>query len=543
MRIDNIDFRFFLNFKNDATGRKEISEPFGFDSATFTIEQDKARYGRDVTYGSENVELEFYDGVYSNGLTHCFEDLINYYNVYGFESEVEFIISKDGIDFIVGVLDFQFAETDQITYLKCKTIQNTNQSIVKRREDVNVDVFSNKDLDDNDITPVTTHNILLKAKPINQVSEWQYSSYKWYIDGQNNYYYAGLPRFFFANRLLTKYGIENSLTPFDVEVGSLEQVSEEFGIIEASNQLSNIKINYKIKAKYEHVVNNNPDPFGNGIRTFLQIGYAILRFGDSSISFTDITSLIRINVTDPFNRTLIIDEDINVNVDETLNQGDKLIFLYRYEYTQRTSDVNILDLSRNSHIIFYESNLQITATSTAINSVITGVRHIDYIKQAVKSASGLNVIAPKYEVGGQFYNNFVFNGKLIRQFTNEPFYATIKDNFSQLIELNSDFQINENEVYVSQYNDFYPNFEVASFMTAPDKTFKTKFNEMYAVQTLEYKYKTFEQDKDSENTIDAVHTDTQWLLPNKNVEGKLKYEIDFIRDPFKIEFARTLLRS
>ena len=82
--MNEIIFRFFLNFKNNSVGRLEITEPIGFDGATFTIEQDKKRYGRDVSYGSEEVSLDFYSGVYSNGLTFEFNNLIRYYEEFGF---------------------------------------------------------------------------------------------------------------------------------------------------------------------------------------------------------------------------------------------------------------------------------------------------------------------------------------------------------------------------------------------------------------------------------------------------------------------------
>ena len=55
---------------------------------------------------------------------------------------------------------------------------------------------------------------------------------------------------------------------------------------------------------------------------------------------------------------------------------------------------------------------------------------------------------------------------------------------------------------------------------------------------MEYKYKSFEQDRDESNTIDAIHTSTQWLFPNKQVENNLKIEVDFVRDAFEIESSR-----
>jgi len=183
-------------------------------------------------------------------------------------------------------------------------------------------------------------------------------------------------------------------------------------------------------------------------------------------------------------------------------------------------------------------NIEITATSTAIDSVSDGVRDIDYKKQCFKSATGLNVIAPKYDVGGQFYDNFVFNGKLIRQFTDQAFYGTIKENVSQLVELNSDYQINKDAVYIGQYNDYYTNKEIGAFLTAPEQSFKSSFNDRYSINRFEYKYKSFEQDSEESNTIDAIHTSTQWLLPNKQVENNLKIEVDFVRDAFEIESLR-----
>ena len=97
--MDNL--RFFLNFKNDNTGRVEVSEVVKFDASNFVIEQDSKRYGRDVIYGSEDASLEFYAGIYENGLTHEFENLVRYYNDFGFESEVEFILQRDNIDLLL----------------------------------------------------------------------------------------------------------------------------------------------------------------------------------------------------------------------------------------------------------------------------------------------------------------------------------------------------------------------------------------------------------------------------------------------------------
>ena len=488
---------FYLNFKNDSIGLVQISEPIKFDSSNFVIEQDKKRYGRDVFYGNEEVSLEFYKGVYENGLTHQFEQLIQYYLDYGFESEVEFIVKRDDVNFIVGLLDYELAETDQIEYFKTKIIQNTTQALVKRREDVNVNVFSDIDLDDQSITPITTQKILLKTKPVVQLSEWKYG-----LQEPKGFVLAAESSFNFSNNVI-KFGLEDTLSYIQ---GAGEP--EDFTYILAKEELTNVEIRIT-----NLVLDYVPNPV----------------FPDDG----DVRLKVVVGATNATGTEYVLDHKFPPNsfnneysLDLPLVQRGFYIWIYfRVEGGDVTMRFSSMDVS-------------IKATSTAISSVIDGVRHIDYIKQVVKSATTLPVIAPRYDVGGEHYDNFVFNGKLIRQFSNEPFYGNIKDNFKQLQEINSDYQINKENIFIGQYQDFYPANEIGAFLTAPNDSFKSDFNARYSVQTIEYKYKSFEQDRDEKNTIDAVHTSSQWLTSNKQVEGNLKVEVPFVRDPFEIESAR-----
>ena len=515
-------YRFFLNFKNDNTGRVEISEVVKFDSANFVIEQDKKRYGRDVFYGNEEVSLEFYKGIYENGLTHEFERLIQYYNDYGFESEVEFIVQLDNVDFVVGILDFELAETDQIEYFKTKVIQNTKQALVKRREDINVDVFSNVNLDDEPITPVTTQKILLKAKPILQLSEWSEKELGLVQQtGSGFNCQISIP---IVNNL-TKYKIENSYAPFDQFFKGLDVSFARNNAYRYANRLLTAVedlTNLKVKINKLSV-----QGFSNFGIFSLNVSRVIFDSNGNWISNVSSQNLETYN-----NSIGLIDEDYEFTI-PVMASGESLIISMTCFFSSSAF------LSFNMKFLSFKcESVEISATSTSINSVISGVRHIDYIKQVVKSATVLPVIAPKYDVGGEHYDNFVFNGKLIRQFEDKPFYGTIKENMEQLQELNADYQINKDNIYIGQYNDFYTNNEIGAFLTAPDDTFKSQFNERYTLLGIDYKYKSFEQDRDEENTIDAVHTSTQWLTSNKQTESILKIEVPFVRDPFEIESAR-----
>ena len=514
------NFTFYLNFKNDATGLVEITEPVKFDGASFTVEQEKGRYGRDISYGNEEVSLEFYDGIFDNGLTMGLTQLLDYHKTYGFESEVEFILKKNGVNFTIGLLDFQMAKTDLLTYFECKIIQENNRAIINRRKEINVDVFSDKDLDLNTITPLATENILLKAKPVLQASEWKSVGSKTFSADS-----VDPTRFWCAFNLAqtnTSFGIENSLNWLEdiIYVNSILD-AEKFGLLYAQNRLNDIKVTATIDMTYVVTQGALPD-FG-----FVAL---YLCWGDTfDPSNTSTTRHLLYNDTwgSTVEKTVVLNDTFEFTIDE-VNQGGKVWLFWA---VIGSADCNVDITHRNF-------NAKAQAVSTSIDSVIKGVRYIDLFKQNVKSISGLTIDAPKFDVGGEFYDQFAFNGKLIRQYTDKPFYVNFKDLTEGLQELNADYQINQNNVFLGQYNDFYNNVDLGGYLQAPDSEFNTNFNDRYSINAFNYSYKTFEQNKDESNTIDSIHTEAQFLLPNKLVENVKKVEVNYIRDPFSIEASR-----
>jgi hypothetical protein len=514
------NFTFYLNFKNDATGLIQITEPVKFDGASFTVEQDKSRYGRDISYGNEEVSLEFYDGIFDNGLTMGLFNLLDYYKTYGFESEVEFILKKNGVTFTVGLLDFQMAKTDLLTYFECKVIQENNRAIINRRSDINVDVFSDKDLDLNTITPLTTENILLKAKPVLQVSEWKsIGSETFPIDSTDP---TEIWCLFNLAQTNVSYGIENSLGWLSNKIYTATiSDAEKFGLIYAQNKLNNIKVTATIDMTYVVTQGVFPDLGFMGL---------YLCWGDTfDPSNTSTTRHLLYNDTwgASVEKTVLLNETFEYTIDEVSQGGKVWLFWAGIGYV----DCNI-DVTHRNFVV------KVDAVSTSIDSIVKGVRYIDLFKQNIKSISSLTLDAPKFDVDGEFYEQFAFNGKLIRQYIDKPFYVNFKDLTNGLQEVNADYQINQNNVFIGQYNDFYNNVDLGGYLQAPDTEFNTNFNDRYTINSFNYSYKTFEQNKDESNTIDSIHTDAQFLLPNKLVENVKKVEVNYIRDPFSIEASR-----
>jgi hypothetical protein len=55
--------RFYLNFKSDSYGKKQINEPFGVDGIKFSLKQKTEGGGmaRDVSFSGGDIQFEFTD--------------------------------------------------------------------------------------------------------------------------------------------------------------------------------------------------------------------------------------------------------------------------------------------------------------------------------------------------------------------------------------------------------------------------------------------------------------------------------------------------
>ena len=567
------EFRFYLNFLNDDIGRLEISEPVKFDASEFVIEQDG--YARDVSFMNEEMSLEFYDvfttqtsepysllnGTIVNHLSHCLDYLLHYNTRYGFESIVEFILERNGVEFVVGQLNFEGADTDELTYFFAKIVQNTKRALVKRREDTKIDGFSDKNLDGDTITSLVTTNILLKAKPVIQNSNWIKTNL---VLGAGNRLGAFHLQFQQPISSPTLNGIDASLS------GSFSRFIQTFngdsnfynklydmGFIDANQDLSSNTITLKdVKLSYYIQTGVSFESAWSNVFQAISLNFEVLPIGLVSYSQSDVISFGNVTfynpITNPNPNNLVYsyefigNESISpFNLQNLSGNAD------RYDVTIPNITVSIpnipngarlcmyYDVARNSSVTNWLSGEHyISVVSTAISSVIKGVRYVDLIKQTLKGINGMPLIAPRFDSGGEFYDLFAFSGNLIRQRDDVPLYITYKDRRENLSVVNADLQINENNVFGLQYQDFYDNVDNGGFILPTSDKFKMKYNPDYTINLFEYRFKNYEKDRDSANTLDAVHTETQWSPNNKQVTNTKKVEVNDIFDPFAIEEQR-----
>ena len=237
------------------------------------------------------------------------------------------------------------------------------------------------------------------------------------------------------------------------------------------------------------------------------------------------------NQTNP--TTISINESYTINI----TAGNSLYFWFEVRLFEPFPLVNFLSLSLSS------GTIKAVATSTAVDTVVKAVRFIDLLKHAVTSVGGITVNAPMFDVGGEHFNNFAFNGYLLGQVTDKPFNNKLKDLLAVVKEVNNGYQINPDSIEVLHYDDFYTDVECGAFVQIENLIQQIKPNDELALKTIDYTYKNSSKGREtnSDGSIDDIHGQTQWLFPSKKTDKAYKVELDHIRSAFLIEEQRRRL--
>jgi hypothetical protein len=522
--------KFYLDFETSGHGLIEIDEPVGFDGAGFNIERAEGRLGRDVLYaGNIEIKLKFYAMP-----NHCFDLIMYNRRMYNHAAVIYFKVDfGDGI-VVVGQLSLQSSNTDEVEKIEVLIVQENIQANFKRQYETNVNLFSPLDIKGRYIEPVQPQLMLLKAKPIVQKSSWNWNQ----PELVRSFEAYGLDfAFIYPFPQLQTFGIENSYaqadiyreTSIDPPNSELEQIFNETTIIRAENDLKNIKI--KVKG-----VNLSVQTIGFGVTTQMSINYG-----------TDYTpgtynSEYLFYITD--NTFSIDNQDYEVEI--PFIPATSMVWInisIGSDYTlPGTTPVS------TSLISYSPETLSIEVTSEAYDTVVPVVRYIDAIKYVTKSVCGLEVNAPRWEAGGEFYDQFITTTPLMRNLYDKPFNLSLKQIFEEHIrpEVNGDFEIqSDNKIFIGLYPDFYRDYQIARFNMLPlfeneQAEYDLFSNEKYLCNKVNLSFKNYASQKESEeeNTYDIVHGESQWIIPNEQAQNKREIEIGFVRDAFLIEQVR-----
>lgn len=526
---DENGFRHYLKFYDFDMDWYEIAEPVGFDGAKYVKKQLANRWTRDVEYfaidgltfpdvfSDRLVAPRVYNpqGDLSNYMDYGLWFLLENRRLKGSEMKVGYKISRNGIDFREFELDNRGDDlTDGETYYKCKLVEIGLVADHFRNLKNTFNAFSDKNFKDETITPIQDFNYLVKATPLNLTSGFKMPSnysYKKNNLMEENTYVVGIN----PSQLINPSEINNTL-------GWISQADvnyNDFGLIQAVVDTTNLKINIDVDFDYRFrgvFIGTPPSSWGD-------VRFELNMYIDTSITYAStpyqtFVSILSIGEDDTdMNGT--VTQTFNVELDD-LPVGQKIFIVYSV----------FLGTNRRIELLYRKNDITIEAVETNLDLVVPAVRYIDLIKQGVKYVNNLPVVAPRFNVGGEFYNQAVFSRSLLEQ--RKELYSTNEDLQQSLQEVCSDVEISKDNVNIRQHQDFYENEEIGSFLVIPSEDYTEPYDEYYLINNYNFGYKNFEQDRSAKNTSNSFHTNAEWLPKNERADKNKKVEVDLIRDPF-----------
>jgi hypothetical protein len=539
--IETNDFRHYLQFEGIGFDELyEICEPSGFDASGFVIAQESKRYARDTKYGAIE-KLTFYNrigkntnveqvinpqGETSTYLNYGLEWLLYGLEKYRFEFKAYYILRQGNTFAPRQTLDFTDKDlTDGYTYIKCKLIENNDVQNIKRRIDNKFNAFADKNAKQEVITPAPNFNFLRKATPTQQSSNFIQDE----IFTKSENFFGNDSLVFNPCSTIQSYEIENTLTSFDLfdyindnaNTTTVTNAIQNRTIIKAKRRITNLTI--KISGLTGSIFKS-----GQTLNIRIRVAYGTIPLTDWQTIDVFSSSSSAITFTNQAFPEVVI---------PILEIGQKVWFYFSVTSPNPLpAGSPIASVSVN---ILKTLKIDITATSTALDTIVKGVRWIDFIKQAVKYSSNLPVDAVLFESLGTHYDNAVFCKSMISQKV-DSFYSTPKEVLESITEINCDYELQNDKVYIGHHSDFYTNNEIGVFQILPSEASAKYFNDRCMINSFKFGYKKYEQDRNTIGTSNAIHTESEWNVQNENVENTKDVKVSFVRDPFAMQTAVDL---
>lgn len=524
---DRGSYKFILKFieKNESY---EIDRPGGFDSISIGLEQEKGRYARHLTFG-DTANLKFTPRILKLG--HQFEKIVKEYQERGHETRIEIWVYDEKTFIFSAEFQSESIETNFVDYFRVPVEIKSYKKIIESRSDVEVNLLSDKNIDDQSITPMELKDITLKAKEILTISKYSTGDKELVLKVKENYEPEG---YIFGTQIMGN--IKNSLT-YTPSAHFNEHHGDVFGygtLINTGQEMTIRVIIDNLRANIFDIA-ENPTSLYYGLR----LRYSIAVFNDNGKITQWIKDKENIFSESGNLKELVINHK---ELEFTLPKNSKISF---FTYANVDAEANdYLRVQPHGTITFEAVDIYQDLTTKSAPMIEVG-------KQVIKSITGgeVNIKAPMFELGSRYYYIHALSGFLVRGYPpynpadlnnsdNKPFIATWA-NFENVIRLafNCDWQLVNNEIRILQHHQFYKDKEAYKFnFTISKNLFNSSPNERYKFNKLNFKYKTFEDNKD--NTIDSIHTESGWVLPNSRLSDTESLEIEYIADSYKIEYAR-----
>lgn len=434
-------------------------------------------------------------------------------------------------------LDYTTVETDERNFFKIKAYLNNMKKVIDSKENIEVNLLDNKDIDGGSLSPITLRPCTLRSKEILTVSEWSTGDEDFQIPVKN----GTSPDYTLPFKELISQGIDNSTT----QDPSAQQIPSEFYF---SNS---VIVQFKTPFKGRLIVSNIDVDISSFSRVqcmyLMGMVVYILKYPEDNFSgtpyYTNDSFTLYGDVDGVTNRCVYLriarqERDIELPANSAI-----AIVIKGSAIAESNDYVNVKK----------DGRIRIEGVNKYEDLDTRGVTFFDVGKQIITSiTNGLAFFkADIFDKGGQYERIWAFSGFLVRAFppydpsdpenpNNKPFVTTWKDYVATIREqFNCDWQLVGNEVRIFRHENFYTDTQAHKFNTiipVSKQLFNSVPNETLLNAKLEFGYKTYQDDE--KNTIDSVHTESSWYLPETKLSETVSKEIPYISDAFKIEYSR-----
>ena len=528
--IDTSAFTHFLLF--ESLGHIEpyqITEPSGFPEIAYSSNQNDERFSRDNSFiASGGKAVRFLDAV---GEYTGIQQVVNpqgkidtFLNMgldwilesdrqFGFESKIKYILKKNGIEFDAGYLECKAKDTDGYSFFACNIIKDSRVGDYERHEETVIDVFGTRNVRNEEIEPAPVLKFLRRAVP---------SVFQSKMDMKGNFDQT-LPALSSGDEVIFNPisnvvidGIPSTLGPTqDVNlyqpgtVAEYKEILNNNVLLNATRQLSNIR--FKLKIGQLSLTYTDGD-FQTQV---------ILAWGNEALD--DWTQQILYSSTS--DSVSLSGQTFEFTI-PNVGAGQKVWFYFR----SRCTSSNILTKAR---IELSVSTIEMSSKVTVLNTVISGVRYIDMFRQCSKFIRNIPINAPRWDVGGEFYDQVCWGRGCVSQNTSMPFVTKYGECLGSVNEVCGDYENKIDEIFVGTFPDFYKNVEIGVFNIRPSSASMKKWNEKFLINNVKLGFSTFQEDSDAgQDTSNDPHTEFEWIVPNEMTANSLERTFEFTRSAY-----------
>lgn len=506
-------------------GEYVIEKPTGWDDVDSIIDIDEELFNVKNFIIGENTKLKFYQ--YSN--KEAFDILYKVYEEQQVDGRIifkwiakkenfEYDLLKDNME--VNLNKYNKSLDNSMSVIEVEIVKSEAQNKLFNREDTTIDLFAEKDLDENPINPIQTFTVGYKK------GDRKLSNFYYFDVNQLSLIDIYKTEHFFSFVRADEYQFGNNTNQYcgrKLHAGGL--IIDQGPFVTTDVTLKFLKV----EISNFHVYGFRDD------KQYVEIKlYAIIR-GPGQNYVQELLKSDKIPDGAGFASELKIDNKIFDLINPSnLAPGQSLSFIIS---SNSTDEFKLISIKTNTSI-------EITTNQESPLVKTQGVRLIDAIDQVTKNytSSKLNVVSSYIGEGGVFYNTSISTGVYLRglppvytvgQKMKTSFKSLVTDGCSKLLALGYD--ILGNHVIIEDIGYF---FKDKSIYDLSDKEYINEGFKINSDKDVTFNQLIFGSKKFSKNVKDDIRnfvTSAEFSTPIVSIKNKLDKQTEVIVDEYKIQ--------